>query len=98
LKSKCSSTVKSGEKGILEVFVRQKMGTFFGKEVLQKCAKRLAKKKSRRKGKYGKLMPIIYIKGSFYETPMHGHVRSDKQDGDKGQGMRRRSPGVWRDS
>ena len=41
-------------------------------------------------------MPIIYIKGSFYETPLHGHVRSDKQDGDKGRGMRRRwSPRAW---
>jgi hypothetical protein len=35
-------------------------------------------------------MPIIYIKGSFYETPLYGRVRSDKQDGDKGRGMRRR--------
>jgi hypothetical protein len=40
-----------------------------------------------------KLMAIIYIKGSFYETPLYGHVRGDKQDGDKGRGMRsRRSP------
>jgi len=38
-------------------------------------------------------MPIIYIKGYCYETPLYGHVQSDKQDGDKGQGMRsRRSP------
>ncbi len=29
----------------------------------------------------------------FYETPLYGHVRSDKQDSDKERGMRkRRSP------
>jgi hypothetical protein len=33
---------------------------------------------------------MIYIKGSFYETPLYGRVLSDKQDGDKGRGMRRR--------
>jgi hypothetical protein len=31
-----------------------------------------------------------FIKLSFYETPLYGRVQSDKQDGDKGQGMRRR--------
>ena len=41
-------------------------------------------------------MLIVYIKGSFYETPLYGHVRSDKQDGDKGLGMRSgRSPRGW---
>ncbi len=35
-------------------------------------------------------MPIIYVKESFYETPLYGDVRSDKQDGDKGRGMRSR--------
>jgi hypothetical protein len=48
------------------------------------------KSKCRRKGNYAKLMPIIYIKGSFYETPLYGEVRSDKQDGDNGKGMRRK--------
>ncbi len=37
-------------------------------------------------------MPIIYIKGNCYETPLYGHVRSDKQDGDKGLGMRSEEP------
>ncbi len=26
----------------------------------------------------------------YYETPLYDHVRSDKQKGDKGQGMRKR--------
>jgi hypothetical protein len=29
-------------------------------------------------------MPIIYIKGNCYETPLYGHVRSDEQDGEIG--------------
>ncbi len=39
---------------------------------------------------------IICIKGRFYETPLDDQVRSDKQDGDKGRGMRRMwSPRAW---
>jgi hypothetical protein len=49
-----------------------------------------AKRKSKRKGNYAKLMPIIFIKESFYETPLYRQVQSDKQDSDKGRGMRRR--------
>jgi hypothetical protein len=28
-------------------------------------------------------MPIIYIKGSCYETPLYDHVLGDRRDGDK---------------
>ncbi len=28
-------------------------------------------------------MPIIYVKGSCYETPLYDHVVGDKQDSDK---------------
>ncbi len=64
-----------------------------GKERVHFSAKKCCvscQEENRKKGKYAKLMPIIYIKGSFYETPLYGQVRSDKQDGNKGQGMRRR--------
>jgi hypothetical protein len=37
-----------------------------------------------------KFMPIIYITGSFMKQPLYGHVRSDKQNGDKGRDMRKR--------
>ncbi len=91
LKSK-SKSKKSGKR-ISQIIVRQRKGTFFGKEVLHKCAKSNAGRKNRKGINHVKLMPIIFIKGSCYETPLCGQVRSDKQDGDKGQGMRsRRSP------
>jgi hypothetical protein len=31
-------------------------------------------------------MPIIYVKGSCFETPLYGHVRGNKRDGDKDRG------------
>jgi hypothetical protein len=63
--------VKSRDfKGILKVFVRQKRGTFFGKEVLRKCAKSHAKKECRRESVLSKkIMPIIYIKGGIMKHP-----------------------------
>jgi hypothetical protein len=57
LKGKCNS--KEREKDFSKIIVLQKKGTFFGKEVLRKCAKSHAKRKCRRKGNYAKLMPII---------------------------------------
>jgi hypothetical protein len=47
-----------------------------------------AERKKQKKDWLCKLIPIIYIKGSFYETPLYGHVQRDKQDCDKGRGMR----------
>jgi hypothetical protein len=35
--------------------------------------------KSRKRVKFVKLMPIIYIKGNCYETPLYGHVLGDKR-------------------
>jgi hypothetical protein len=34
-------------------------------------------------------MPIIYVKGSCYETPLYDHVLGNKRDGDKDKGMRK---------
>jgi hypothetical protein len=36
-----------------------------------------------------KLMPIIYVKGSCFETPLYDHVPGNKRDGDKDRGMRK---------
>ncbi len=38
-----------------------------------------AGRKSRKRVKFVKLMLIIYIKGSCYETPLYGHVLGDKR-------------------
>ncbi len=38
-----------------------------------------AGRKSRKRVKFLKLMLIIYIKGSCYETPLYGHVLGDKR-------------------
>jgi hypothetical protein len=46
LKSK-SNSKKSGKR-ISQIIVRQRKSTFFGKEVLRKCAKSSAGKKSRK--------------------------------------------------
>ncbi len=81
---------KRAGKGFLKLLSSKRKGTFFGKEVLRKCEKNNAGRKNRKGINYEKLMPIIYIKGSHYETPLYGFVRSDKQDGDKGRGMRSR--------
>jgi hypothetical protein len=40
----------------------------------------MSERKSR---KAQKLVPIIYIKGSCYETPLYDHVLGDKRDSDK---------------
>jgi hypothetical protein len=47
----------------------------YGKE---QCRKRKAEK-----GYSQKLMPIIYVKGSCYESPLYDHVLGDKGDSDK---------------
>jgi|LakMenE18May11ns_1017448.scaffolds.fasta_scaffold9135463_1 hypothetical protein len=50
LKGKCNS--KEREKGFSKIIVQQKKGTFFGKEVLRKCAKSNAKRKDRKRLDY----------------------------------------------
>ncbi len=39
--------------------------------------------KKSRKGLIAKLVPIICVKGSCYETPLYDHVLGDKRDSDK---------------
>ncbi len=41
------------------------------------------REKESKKGLIAKLMPIIYVKGSCFETPLYDHVPGNKRDGDK---------------
>ncbi len=41
--------VKEREKDFSKIIVRQRKGTFFGKEVLRKCAKSHAKRKQQKR-------------------------------------------------
>ncbi len=80
---------RAGEK-IPRLLCGRKKLAFFGNEVLQKmyrkeqCQERKAKRVN-----CEKLMPIIYVKGSCFETALYDHVLGDKRRGDKGRGMRK---------
>jgi hypothetical protein len=91
LKRKCD--IKRAGKRISQNIVRQRKSTFFDKEVLRETCE---KSNAGSKGKEWLIMQInannLYQR-KLYETSLYGHVRSDKQDGDKGLGMRSgRSP------
>jgi hypothetical protein len=43
----------------------------------------MPEKKSRKGLIAKKFVPIIYVKGSCYETPLYDHVLGDKRDSDK---------------
>jgi hypothetical protein len=45
--------------------------------------------KGKKSGLIAKLMPIICVKGSCFETPLYDHVTGNKQDSDKDRGMRK---------
>jgi hypothetical protein len=40
-------------------------------------------KEKQKKVNYAKLMPIIYVRGNCYKTPLYNHMLGDKRDGDK---------------
>jgi hypothetical protein len=42
-----------------------------------------------KEGLIAKLMPMICVKGSCFETPLYDHVPGNKQDSDKDRGMRK---------
>jgi hypothetical protein len=89
-KNKCNG--KEREKGILKIIVWQRRGTFFGKEVLPKCAKVMPKGIQTRECFKQKDYANNLYQRKYYETPLYGNVRGDSK-GDKGRGMRkRRSP------
>ncbi len=75
---------KEREKDFSDYCPAKRRVHFFGDEVLRKmCGKEQCRKKKQKWVKCVKLMLIIYIKGSCYETPLYGHVLGNKQNGDK---------------
>jgi hypothetical protein len=68
---------KEREKDFSDYCLAKRRAHFFGNEVLRKMCVNCAK-----------LMPIIYIKGNCYETPLYGHVLGEKRNGYKKRGMR----------
>jgi hypothetical protein len=76
---------RAGE-GFLRLLSGKKRMHFFGNEVLRKmCGKEQCRKKKLKRANCVKLMLIIYIKGSCYETPLYGHVLGNKWNGDKNE-------------
>ena len=77
---------KVREKNFSDYCPAEKRVHFFGKEVLPKmCGKELCRKKKQKRVNCVKLMLIIYIKRSCYETPLYGHVLGNKRNGDKNE-------------
>jgi hypothetical protein len=71
-------------KRISQIINQQKKCAFFRQEVLRKMyGKEQYRKEKQKRVNCIKLVPIIYIKGSCYETPLYDHVLGDKRDGDK---------------
>jgi hypothetical protein len=75
---------KEREKDFSDYCPAEKRMHFFGNEVLHKMyGKEQCRKKKRRRVICIKLMLIIYIKASCYETPLYDHVLGNKRNGDK---------------
>jgi hypothetical protein len=85
LKRKCNS--KGAGKGLFKILSGKGRVYFSAKKCCVTCVKKQCREQRQEEGYLCKLMPMIYIKGNCYET-MYGNVRSNKQGGDKGQGMR----------
>jgi hypothetical protein len=75
LKGKCNS--KEREKEFSKLLSGKRRVHFSAKKCRVNVQKFMPKRKRRRKSNYAKVMPIIYIKGSFMKHPL----QSDKQDG-----------------
>ena len=82
-------------KGFLRLLSGKGRVHFSAIKCCTKCAKKQCRKEKQKRVNYVNLMPIIYIKGSCYETPLYGHVLGDKRNGDKRQGMKCGSPCGW---
>jgi hypothetical protein len=66
---------KEREKGFLRLLPGRKSMHFFGKEVLrERYRKEQRRKEKQKRVNCIKLVPIILIKGSCYETPLNHHV------------------------
>ncbi len=65
------------------------MHIFSARDVAKNVRERRNEGKRKQKGLIAKLMPIICVKGSCFETPQYDHVPGNKRDGDKDRGMRK---------
>jgi hypothetical protein len=75
---------KSGERGFWIKLAGRKECAFFRQRMLRKMyGKEAMKEEKSKKGKLQKLMPIIYVKGSCFETPLYDQVPGNKRDSDK---------------
>ncbi len=75
---------KEREKDFSDYCPAEKECIFFGKGYCVKMyGKEQCRKEKQKRVNCIKLVPIIYIKGSCYETPLYDHVLGDKRDSDK---------------
>ncbi len=56
---------------------------FSARDVAKNVQERSNEREGKQKGLIAKLMPIICVKGSCFETPLYDHVLGNKRDGDK---------------
>jgi hypothetical protein len=71
-------------KGSLRLLSGRKSVHFFGKNYCVKMyEKERGRKEKQKRVNCIKLVPIIYIKGSCYETPLYDHMLGYKRYGDK---------------
>ncbi len=68
----------------------EKECAFFRQGILRKMYRKEATRgKESKKGLIAKLMQIMCVKGSCFETPLYDHELGNKRDGDKDRGMRK---------
>jgi hypothetical protein len=75
--------VKSGKR-ISQIHCAAKEGYIFWQRGVAKMCKKSCQKEIQEKGYLSKDYANNLYQRKFYETPLYGQVRSDKQDGDKG--------------
>jgi hypothetical protein len=80
-----NATIKRAKKGFLRLLSGSTRVHFFGKEycMIDNVRERAMPEREAEKVNCLKLVPIIYIEGSCYETPLYDHVLGDKWDSDK---------------
>jgi hypothetical protein len=62
---------------------RKRVCIFSARDVEKNVRERSNEEKGKQEGLIAKLMPIICVKGSSFETPLYDHVPGNKRDGDK---------------
>jgi hypothetical protein len=56
---------------------------FSARDVAKNLGEKRNERKGKQKGLIAKLMPVICVKESCFETPLYDHVPGNKRDGDK---------------